>query len=156
MCRKFGQIGFGLPHPLVQSVQASLVWVVAGSESRGNHVGCRAIPVGAISSTLPGSESRGNHVDAGQSRRCHLEYGAIYLRAVHCQLTLSLSFSCSCRRSSPCLARSCWWTKLYLVVAAGAYTCRRRFRNLGPLDGPVANALPGGDCTSVASYRPRR
>ena len=56
--------------------------VVAGSESRGNHVGCRAIPVGAISSTLPGSESRGNHVDAGQLRRCHLEYGAIYFRAV--------------------------------------------------------------------------
>ena len=49
--------------------------------------------VDAISSTVPnvmvmavpdvmvmagaGSESRGNHVDAGQSRRCHLEYGAV-------------------------------------------------------------------------------
>ena len=38
--------------------------------------------VDAISSTLPGSESRGNHVDAGQSRRCLLEYGANYFRAV--------------------------------------------------------------------------
>ena len=31
---------------------------------------------------VAGSESRGDHVDAGQSRRCLLEYGADYFRAM--------------------------------------------------------------------------